>query len=140
MAAKKKASKKKVSKKKVDAPVVKKMKKKAPGTTKKAAPGTAKKKKAAPAKAKAAKKAPAAKNAFGHRKGTLTDVMDGLLLKGTTLEAGAEAMVEFKGGEADAKSCARQIKTHIKYLQDKKGADVSFMKKSGKYKVTAPDA
>ena len=128
MAAKKKASKKKV------------MKKKAPGTAskkkvmKKKAPGTASKKKVMK------KKAPAAKNAFGHRKGTLTDVMDSLLLKGTTLEAGAEAMVEFKGGEGDPKACARQIKTHIKYLQDKKGADVTFMKKSGKYKVTAPDA
>jgi hypothetical protein len=151
MAAKKKASKKKVKKSAEAAvPAKKKKAKKNPAeapatagkkTGKKKAPvkkGAGKKK--AAAKKPAAKKAPVEKNAFGHRVGTLTNVMDKLLIKGTTLEAGATAMVEYKGGDADPKACARQIKTHIKYLEDKKGGVVSFMKKSGKYKVTPPTA
>jgi hypothetical protein len=89
---------------------------------------------------KPAKKDPVKKTAFGHREGTLTAVMDALLIKGTSLEDGAKAMAAFKGDGADDKACARQLKTHIKYLQSKKGANVVFLKKANKYKVSTKSA
>lgn len=101
------------------------------------------KKKGKKAKVKAdkpAKKDPVKKTVFGHREGTLTSVMDGLLIKGTSLEDGAKAMAAFKGEGADDKACARQLKTHIKYLQSKKGANVVFLKKANKYKVSTKSA
>lgn len=95
----------------------------------------AKKKKKVKGDVSKPKKEQVKKNVFGHREGTLTAVMDDLLLKGTSLDDGAKAMAKFKGEAADEKACARQLKTHIKYLQNKKGAEVVYLKKADKYKV-----
>ena len=92
------------------------------------------------AKKPAPKKGPVAKTKFGHREGTLAAVMDNLLAKGTTLQDASEAMAEFKGGDATAQSCMRQLKVHMKYLENKKGAKMKVNEKEGTYKAILPKA